>query len=131
MQHITTEFEGAAQFDAATLGWVDRTTRATEDALPHLANIVKGGLRPQHEVTHRLGDSVISKDVRREGKGAYSIDIGPTAPQTRVIERGRKSGKGRGAGWRKPKPWFIPGFDKIGPKLHDALAAAWAKAGTQ
>lgn len=116
------DLEGEAAFEAALTQMLARVTAATEGAARALEPAVEGLVHPQHERSGTLRQSIIV-EPDRIGEGVFMNSVGPTADYTRVTELGHKGKQNK-----PPHPWFLPGFQRAEPSLHEVYLSAWRRA---
>jgi hypothetical protein len=116
------EFEGIREWEAAVKVMVDRVEQVGETVRRPILDEVHRSVRPTHEISKALGDSVTA-DLHRVGFGIYELEFGPTEAYTRVTELGHKSPRSKPA-----KPWFLPGWKRDLPTIESLLHGEWARA---
>lgn len=103
--------KGVHEATVALDAWVSRVEGLAQHALGgEVLSLVHEQVRPQHEVTRALGDSVTAK------VSGFEAFYGPTLAYARVIELGKRSPHSRPA-----FPWFAPNFVALVPRLHSTL----------
>lgn len=123
MANASVTLAGEDEFGVAMKAMVARMDAAAGAATSLVWEEVRGTIRPDHEVTGRLGDSLQVDGPHRVGFGSYESSGGPTAPYARVIELGK-----RGSRYRKGHPWFIPQFKAAAATFHETYWRTWAAA---
>lgn len=123
MPNASVTLVGEDEFGLALKAMVARMDAAAGAATSLVWEQVRETIRPDHEVTGRLGDSLQVDGPHRVGFGSYESSGGPTAPYARVIELGK-----RGDRYRKGHPWFVPKFKLAARTFQETYWSTWAAA---
>lgn len=110
------------EWEAAITALGQRVDGSSEEAAKAVLDELHGSVRPPHEISKALGDSVAA-DARRVGFGIYEVSFGPTEVYTRVSELGKKS-----PGSKPAAHWFLPGWKRDVPTIGHLLAERWGRA---
>jgi hypothetical protein len=119
-------WKGVAELDAALERLVAKIDVETGEAMKEdVAEVLKRKVRPTHEVTGNLGNSM-TVEARPRGFGDWYAQAGPTLVYTRISVLGHRKTPSRPS-YRKPDPWFFERWPGAVVDIREVFRVRWAR----